>query len=133
MTWITAKLKVKSAQLQRVGGKPNFLDMLLHPLKNFTLVLESDIGVTICLNFLAREEPVRPDSVVKRHNDNVQFRSSDEPRTIEVGVGIAIEAAALDEDIYRKLRRRCGSRGSIDIEEQAVLGRSVRQIRSARS
>ena len=91
--------------------------MFLHPLKHFTLILESDIDVTVCSNFLAREETIRTDPVIKGHNNNVQSRSSDEPRPIKVWVGIAVEAAALDEDIYWKLRRRLGTGRSINIEE----------------
>lgn len=68
-----------------------------------------------------REKAKSANAVVESDNDNAVVGGAHEACAIVVGVGVGVEAAALDEDKYGQPRGRRSVRRSVDIEEEAVL------------
>lgn len=99
-------------------------NVLLHPLKHLSLVEKAGVeGVgRVGGHFAAGQEAVGTYAVVEVDDDGLHGGSLDELGAVEVGIRVAIEAAALDEDVDGEFVGRLGSCGREDIDEETVLG-----------
>jgi len=94
--------------------------VLLNPPENFSLVQQSNIKVTICLDFFASQKTLDTNTIVESDNDDVVASSVDQTVTIKVPVGERVKSTTLEVD---KNRMRCRShRRCKDIESKAIFG-----------
>jgi hypothetical protein len=84
------------------GNFPDFshlVDVFLNLFEHFPLILQANIGVALCLDFLARQEPIGSNSVVECDGHNIVARSSNEARAISAKIRIVVEPSSLDKYI----------------------------------
>lgn len=93
--------------LVRTGGEvlACLADILLDPLKSFDLIFQAIVQTPFRLNLLARQESIRPDSVVEGDDNDVLSRSLDQTCPVVIGVGVGIEPSTLDPEVDWQARR----------------------------
>ena len=93
--------------------------MLLSPLHSLNYVLEAVIHAPIDHNLSTVEETEWSNTVVDLHHDNVS--KVGDIAAVEVGIGVGVEPAALDE-VQDREPGLCGGVGrGEDVREEAVL------------
>lgn len=108
----------------------NLANISLHPLQQLPLVLQAIVQtkVLVCNNLFAGHEAIRPDSIIEVHHHYLIIGGIDQQATIVVGIAVQVEAAALDEDVYRQGARSCSICRREDIGEKTILGPPVPEL-----
>ncbi len=75
--------------------------MCLQPLQSLDLVLQPSVQAALCLDFLALQEAKWPNAIVHLDDDNASILCK--VTGVEVGVGVGLEPATLDEVHDRQL------------------------------
>ena len=81
-------------------------DVLLDPLHGFSLVFQTIVGAGgfRALDFLASNESVGSDAVMRYNNYDAAVRSGNETGSICICPAIIVEAARWNEEKHRQLR-----------------------------
>jgi len=74
-------------------------NVALNPLESFSLVFQSIVDGSVFRDFLAGNESIWTNAVVKVDDYNVEITCSDQATTIVVGIRVCVEASTLDEEI----------------------------------
>ncbi len=95
------------------------MDVRLDPVKDFSLVEEAGVDITIGKDLFASEESIGTDAVVEGYDDNVVVACVNQAVSIEIGRGEFIKSSALEEDEDRMSTLAvCWCK---DIQEEAIL------------
>jgi hypothetical protein len=72
----------------------------VNPFQQLLLILQTIVKAEalVSSNFTARKETVRPDPVVKVHDNHIHFTSLDKAATVIIRIRIAVKSASLDKD-----------------------------------
>ena len=76
------------------------MNMLLHPMHDFTLIKQAYIEIAILYDLLTGQEAIRTNSVVEIDHHNIVVRRCDQVRSIEINVTVRIKASSSNEDVY---------------------------------
>ena len=74
----------------------------VNPFQQLLLIFQAIVKAEtlVSSNFIARKETVRPNPVVKVHDNHIHFTSLDEAATVIIRIRIAVKPASLDKDKY---------------------------------
>jgi len=75
-------------------------DVLLNPLESLALIVESKVGSE---SIAIAEESINANTIMDAHNDHVKITSLNKTGSVDIGVGIRVEAAALDVKVHGKV------------------------------
>ncbi len=95
------------------------MNVRLDPVKDFSLVEEAGVEITISKDLFASKESIGTDAVVKSYDDNVVATCVDQAISIEIRGGEFVKSSTLEEDVDRMSTLavcRCK-----DIQEEAIL------------
>ena len=72
----------------------------VNPFQQLLLIFQAIVKAEalVSSNFIAREETIRPDSVVEVHDNHIHFTSLDEAATVIIRIRIAVKSASLDKN-----------------------------------
>ena len=77
-----------------------FGDVLLNPLESLALIVESKVGRE---SIAIAEKTINANAIMDAHNDHVEIASLDKTGSVDIGVGVRVEATTLDVEVDGKL------------------------------